>query len=377
MEGDDVKQMRPGRISKISEVPLNNENVSTYDLKYDEDGHEETSVPLAHPKKYWEANYQVIEARAVGVATKDVDGKPHGLDLSAWLEGAVQKRPDGGVPVGAPQPGDRVMVSSDDLWKEEAYTNQPLEDLLWRCDESFVVGIGVDFESQKVLYTINGKPVESLQDGTHLGEEDADAQLYPFVSGWNAGAEVSLNCGERPFKYPVCFPGVETACAGVANYATADLPALAAATQGHLSAVLVGMDGIIEKKLFNEKDRLNGRSLLWMVIESGGNLEMVRQLVDMGADARLVDGEGVPPIWVAANGGNEKVVTYLVSECKVDVDARPPHGGQTALMGAAQKGHGAVIKVLLEHGAGVNEADKDGATPLYIGTHPTTQDHSR
>ena len=93
MEGDDVKQVRPGRISKISEVPLNDENVSTYDLKYDEDGHEETSVPLAHPKKFWEANHPVIGARALGVATKDVDGKSHGLDLSAWLEGAVKQRP--------------------------------------------------------------------------------------------------------------------------------------------------------------------------------------------------------------------------------------------------------------------------------------------
>ena len=74
-------------------VPLNNENVSTYDLKYDEDGHEETSVPLVHPKEFWKANYQVIRARAVGVATKDVDGKPHRLDLSAWLEGAVKQRP--------------------------------------------------------------------------------------------------------------------------------------------------------------------------------------------------------------------------------------------------------------------------------------------
>ena len=33
-------------------------------------------------------------------------------------------------------------------------------------------------------------------------------------------------------------------------------------------------------------------------------------------------------------------------------------------------------KVLLEHGADVNKADNEGITPLSIGTHPTSQNHS-
>ena len=44
---------------------------------------------------------------------------------------------------------------------------------------------------------------------------------------------------------------------------------------------------------------------------------------------------------------------------------------------ASENDHTKSKKVLLEHGADVERAMKDGRTPLLIGTHPTSQDHSR
>ena len=38
---------------------------------------------------------------------------------------------------------------------------------------------------------------------------------------------------------------------------------------------------------------------------------------------------------------------------------------------ASGGGHTESLKVLLEHGADVDKANNDGATPLYIGAHPT------
>ena len=43
---------------------------------------------------------------------------------------------------------------------------------------------------------------------------------------------------------------------------------------------------------------------------------------------------------------------------------------------ASRNGHTESQKVLLERKAIVNKANKDGKTPLYAGTHPTSQDQS-
>ena len=114
--------------------------------------------------------------------------------------------------------------------------------MLWRCDEPFVVGVAVDLDleqgQRRVSYAINGVWLEPSADDAWVGEEKDDAQLFPFVSGWNAGAEVALNCGERPFKHPLRAGGGsrEGGFQGVAEYATGDLPVLAAAKQGHWNA---------------------------------------------------------------------------------------------------------------------------------------------
>ena len=44
---------------------------------------------------------------------------------------------------------------------------------------------------------------------------------------------------------------------------------------------------------------------------------------------------------------------------------------------AAQKGHEAVVKALIEAGADVNKADNDGRTPLYWAAQKATRRWSR
>jgi ankyrin repeat protein len=62
----------------------------------------------------------------------------------------------------------------------------------------------------------------------------------------------------------------------------------------------------------------------------------------------------------AAEGGHEAVVRLLVNR-GADVNAKKDddHGEETALMGAAEGGHEAVVRLLVDHGADVNARRSD------------------
>ena len=306
----------------------------------------------------------------------EAGAKEHGLDLSEWREGKGWK----GVPVGEPSEeivsgwgGDKRKYKGGKgeyegkprpAWQPQPFEGQPREHVLWRCDEPFVVGVAVDLDRERggqrrVSYAINGVWLEPSADDAWVGEEKDDAQLFPFVSGWNAGAEVALNCGERPFKHPLRAGGGsrEGGFQGVAEYATGDLPVLAAAKQGHWNAVEAGVGGVIEKGQCDAiKDREDGRTLLWFASQ-GGRVELVRRLLVGGADAELADDQGVAPVW-AVNDGSAEVVKVLV-EHGADIQTVPPGSEDSDLWWfAAKNGHPGVLLRLIEAGKDVNVVDE-------------------
>lgn len=82
-----------------------------------------------------------------------------------------------------------------------------------------------------------------------------------------------------------------------------------------------------------------------------GNAELVRALLDAGADAKALstpDGETV--LMAAARAGNVDAVRLLL-DGGADVNARERYKGQTALMWAAAERHAAIVTLLLERGA--------------------------
>eukprot|EP00873_Tetraselmis_striata_P023882 jgi/Tetstr1/444146/TSEL_032044.t1 len=112
-----------------------------------------------------------------------------------------------------------------------------------------------------------------------------------------------------------------------------------------------------------------GCSCLWLAANQG-HARAVSWLIEAGADVNLKDAEGVSPLFTAANQGRLEVVVALLSAPKVDVNARNA-AGQSALWTAANLGHAQVVAALLAH-PGVDPvcADTGGRTPLHAAANP-------
>jgi ankyrin repeat protein len=116
------------------------------------------------------------------------------------------------------------------------------------------------------------------------------------------------------------------------------------------------------------------------------NLEAVRALLAAGADPRIPTEQGTTALMLAAGGGTDiqrmrtpeerataVETAKLLLEAGTDVTAVGQYGW-TALHAAAYQGLTDVIELLASKGAGVNEMDAFGQTPLSIALAVLTQD---
>lgn len=92
----------------------------------------------------------------------------------------------------------------------------------------------------------------------------------------------------------------------------------------------------------------------------GGDLAIVKSLVERGNPADSSDPDGSTLLMLASREGHVRVVEYLIAQ-KAAVNRRNKFG-DTALMGACIKGKLGVVKLLLDHGAEINP---EGWTPLH------------
>ncbi|KAL1502534.1 hypothetical protein ABEB36_007665 [Hypothenemus hampei] len=126
--------------------------------------------------------------------------------------------------------------------------------------------------------------------------------------------------------------------------------------------------------LFDMQD-LHGHAALHVAARLG-QAQVVKVLLESGANADQADVDGWTPLRAAAWGGHTEVVELLVEHgCQLDsVDSE----NRTALRAAAWSGHEEIVKILLQHGASVNLTDHEGRTALiaaaYMG-HSEIVDH--
>ena len=85
------------------------------------------------------------------------------------------------------------------------------------------------------------------------------------------------------------------------------------------------------------------------------NLDLIRLLLDLGADPNRGGTRGITPLWNAASRGNLDAVLLLLDR-GAGVDGRG-RDGTPAIRVAAERGHAAVVRALLERGANGGFAD--------------------
>ena len=119
----------------------------------------------------------------------------------------------------------------------------------------------------------------------------------------------------------------------------------------------------------------------------GNDMRTIKLLIDAGVDVNAADLPGIAPIMIAAgwNGNLEAVQALLAKGANVNAVSRPvmglpakngasEFGSLTALTMAAAFGPADVIKTLIDAGADVNARDVRGMSPLMLAVATDHQD---
>jgi ankyrin repeat protein len=119
----------------------------------------------------------------------------------------------------------------------------------------------------------------------------------------------------------------------------------------------------------NEKDN-NGHTQLYRAVVNK-NIELVKQLLTVGAEINTRDNNGLTPLHVAVQQGNTAMVSKLLAE-KADKNAKN-NTQQTPLHLATIQGNVEIIEVLLAIGADKDVKDNSGKTAVHLALQNSKQ----
>src|SRR3984957_90659 len=133
---------------------------------------------------------------------------------------------------------------------------------------------------------------------------------------------------------------------------------------------------VIKKAAQDNADRTLGIGATpFMRAARSGDVEVMRLLLDHGADPKLASKDGVTALTIAAglgytdaNRGTEPQALEAVKLCVslgLDVNAATDKG-ETALHGAARRGANTIIQYLVDNGGKIGAANKQGLTPFDL-----------
>ena len=99
-----------------------------------------------------------------------------------------------------------------------------------------------------------------------------------------------------------------------------------------------------------------------------GNLEIVSELLERGADLSIGDVDQSQPVHLGAINGSIEVVELLLKK-GANVNDKDDNGA-TPLSFAAARGNFDMVQYLIDHGADLNSRNTSGMTPLFMARTP-------
>lgn len=189
------------------------------------------------------------------------------------------------------------------------------------------------------------------------GRDSADRTALITVAAWNYGGMVDklVKLGADPNAVD---RKKQTALMKAAEYTSS-----AMIKSERESDIKTNLE-IIKSLLAHKRTKVNlvdenGETVLIKAVKNG-KTEMIKLLLDRGADVNIADGSGYTPLMLAAFRGYTDVVELLLAK-GARVNELNPYG-ETALMQAVQMGHYQVVVLLLSAGANIAIKNRRGQT---------------
>lgn len=184
-----------------------------------------------------------------------------------------------------------------------------------------------------------------------------------LLNNINVNINKAYDPGERPIDYAFEQDNIEAIYLLLEKNVKLDLAADSillrhASSIGHFGTVKILLENY---KTSKETTDTEDRTPLCLASKYG-NLEIVKYLLEKGADIEAKDKNGMSPLILASKNGNLEIVKYLF-EKGVNVEAIDKEE-RTCLMIASIKGHLNIVEFLLEKGADIEAKNKKGETAL-------------